>query len=173
MLESKFCRESYVVKTSLVLPPDTNNYGTLFGGKLMSYIDDVAGIAAMRHARNHVVTASTDSVDFINPIYEGNAVCLEAFVTYTGRTSMEVFVKVVAEDMVTGARNICAMSFLTMVALDEDGNPVEVPKVIAETESEKLLQETAKKRAEQRNERRKFSKERAETIGTTLPWLKK
>ena len=89
----------------------------MFGGKLMAYIDDVAAIAAMRHARNLVVTASSDSVDFLHPIIEGNSVCLEAFVTSTGRTSMEVFVKVVSEDMVKGERHICAISFLTFVAL--------------------------------------------------------
>lgn len=167
---SKFCRETLVVKTSLVLPPDTNNYGTLFGGKLMAYIDDVAGISAMRHARNHVVTASSDSVDFLHPINEGNSVCLESFVTYTGRTSMEVFVKVVAEDLLTGERNVCAMSFLTMVALDKNGNPTEVPQIIPETEEEKHLFETAKVRATQRKERREASKERAKRYGADLPW---
>lgn len=173
MVESKFCRESLTVKTSLVLPPDTNNLGTLFGGQLMSFIDDVAGIAAMRHARNQVVTASTDSVDFLHPIYEGDAVCLEAYVTHTGKSSMEVFVKVVAENMVSGERNICALSFLTMVALDENGKHATVPKVVPETAEEKFLFETAKSRAEHRRERRQFSKERAERFGTVSPWLKK
>ena len=119
MEKSKYCRESFVVKTSIVQPPDTNSYGTLFGGKLMAYIDDTAAISAMRHARRHVVTASTDSVDFLYPVYKGNSVCLESYVTYTGRTSMEVFVKVIAEDLITGRRNVCAISFLTFVALDE------------------------------------------------------
>lgn len=77
MEEIKHCRDSLVIKTSLVLPPDTNNIGTMFGGKLMAYIDDVAAISAMRHAQSNVVTASTDSVDFLHPIHEGNAVCLE------------------------------------------------------------------------------------------------
>lgn len=172
MRESKFCRETLVVKTSKVLPPDTNNHGTLFGGKLMAYIDDVAGITAMRHARTFVVTASTDSVDFLHPIYKGNSVCLESFVTYTGRTSMEIFVKVVAEDLFTGERNVCAMSFLTMVALDKNGQPTEVPKIIPETEEEKHLFETAKARAELRKERRKASKERAKRYGTDFPWQK-
>lgn len=111
MENSKRCRDSFVVRTSIVLPPDTNSHGTMFGGKLMAYIDDIAAISAMRHARKHVVTASTDSVDFLHPIYEGNSVCLEAFVTYTGQTSMEVFVKVIAEDLLTGERNVCALSF--------------------------------------------------------------
>jgi acyl-CoA hydrolase len=155
MEETKYCRDSYVVKTSIVLPPDTNNYGTMFGGKLMAYIDDVAAISAIRHARKPVVTASTDSVDFLHPIYEGNSVCLEAFVTYTGRTSMEIFVKVVAEDLLTGNRNICALSFLTMVAVDENGKPTPVPKVIPQNDEEKMLHESAKARAEKRKRRKK------------------
>lgn len=170
MRETKFCKESYVVKTSIVQPPDTNSHGTLFGGKLMAYIDDIAGIAAMRHARKAVVTASTDSVDFLHPIYEGNAVCLEAFVTYTGRSSMEVFVKVIAEGLLTGERNVCALSFLTMVAVDEEGKPIEIPAVVPVTDEEKSLYESAKDRAQIRKKRRKDSEERAKSFGSELPW---
>lgn len=169
-MSEKYCKESFVVKTSIVLPPDTNNYGTLFGGKLMEYIDDVAAISAMRHARKNIVTASTDSVDFLHPIYEGNSVCLESFVTYTGRTSMEVFVRVIAEDLLSGERNICALSFLTMVAIDENGRPAEVPKVIPQTEVEKELNQSAKERLEVRKKRRKNTELFAEKFGTKLPW---
>ncbi|MBS4192133.1 acyl-CoA thioesterase [Bacillus sp. FJAT-49705] len=165
MQESKYCKESFVVKTSIVLPPDTNSYGTLFGGKLMAYIDDVAAISAMRHARKSVVTASTDSVDFLHPIHEGDAVCLEAFVTFTGRTSMEVFVKVMAENLLSGVSNVCAMSFLTMVAVEEDGKPTPVPTVIPESEEEKSLYNSAKDRAEIRKKRRIDSENRANTYG--------
>lgn len=160
MLEAKKCKESYVVKTSIVLPPDTNAHGTLFGGKLMAYIDDAAAISAMRHARKNVVTASTDSVDFLHPIQKGDAVCLESFVTYTGKSSMEVFVKVIAEDLLTGERNVCAMSFLTMVALDENGRPTPVPAVIPESEEEKSLFDSAKERAEMRKRKKNASLER-------------
>lgn len=167
---TKTCKESFVVKTSIVLPPDTNNYGTLFGGKLMAYIDDIAAIAAMRHSRRNCVTASTDSVDFLHPIYEGNSVCLEAFVTYTGRTSMEIFVKVIAEDLLTGERNVCAMSFLTMVAIDDNGKPTPVPAVVPETDEEKSLHNSAKERAEIRKNTRKESEQRVKEYGTGLPW---
>ncbi|WP_080848453.1 acyl-CoA thioesterase [Cytobacillus gottheilii] len=170
MNSKKRCRESFVVKTSIVQPPDTNNYGTLFGGKLMAYIDDTAAIAAMRHARKPVVTASTDSVDFLHPIYEGNSVCLEAYCTYTGRTSMEIFVKVIAENLISGERNVCAISFLTMVAIDGEGRPAEVPQVIPETEEEKSLFTTAKDRAETRKNRRKDSEQRAKKYGSDYPW---
>lgn len=92
-MEAKRCMDSFTVKNSHVLPPDTNSHGTLFGGKLMAYIDDIAAISAVRHCRKPVVTASIDSVDFLHPVFEGNAICLEAFVTWTHNTSMEVFVK--------------------------------------------------------------------------------
>jgi acyl-CoA hydrolase len=170
LTEEKKCRESFVVKTSIVFPPDTNNHGTLFGGKLMSYIDDIASIAAMRHSRSATVTASTDSVDFLHPIYVGNAVCLEAFVSYTGRSSMEIFVKVIAEDLLTGARNVCVLSFLTMVAIDENMKPKPVPQVVPETDLEKGLFNSAPARAEARKRRRAESDHLAKDFGTGLPW---
>lgn len=170
MQNAKYCRESITVKTSLVFPPDTNSHGTMFGGKLMAYIDDTAAIAAMRHARRSVVTASSDSLDFLHPIYEGNAVCLEAFVSHTGRTSMEVFVKVTSENMLSGERNVCAVSFLTFVALDENGNPTEIPSVVPQTEEEKQLFDSAEERMEIRKKRRKDSAERAKLFGTKYPW---
>ncbi|MEH7122450.1 acyl-CoA thioesterase [Bacillus sp. JJ1532] len=169
MEASKKCKDSYVVKTSIVLPPDTNAYGTLFGGKLMAYIDDAAAISGMRHARRNVVTASTDSVDFLHPIHQGDAVCLEAFVTYTGRSSMEVFVKVIAEDLLTGESNVCAMSFLTMVAVDKNGKPTPVPAVIPESDEEKSLFESAKERAEIRKKRKQDSVERVKSYKIDLP----
>ncbi|MCE4050038.1 MULTISPECIES: acyl-CoA thioesterase [Bacillaceae] len=158
---SKYCSESLVIKTSIVFPTDTNTYGTLFGGKLMAYIDDTAAIAAMRHARKHIVTASTDSVDFLHPIQEGNSVCLEAFVTYTGTSSMEVFVKVTAEDLLSGEKNLCALSFLTMVAIDEHGKPTAVPQVVPQTEEEISLFESGKVRAQMRRNRKAETQELA------------
>lgn len=170
MTEQRFMRESRAVKTSHVLPPDTNHHGTIFGGKLMAHIDDVASIAATKHARNPVVTASTDSLDFLNPIKEGHAVCLEAFVTWTGSTSMEVFVKVIAENLLTGDRQMCAISFLTFVAMKQDGKPTPVPEVIPETEEEKWLHAQAGARAEHRKKRRKDSAELAEKFSVKEPW---
>lgn len=170
MKEAKFCKESFVVKTSNVFPTDTNTHRTLFGGKLMAYIDDVASISAVRHSRKSVVTASTDSVDFLHPIYEGSSVCLEAYVTYTGRTSMEVFVKVISENLLTGERNICALSFLTFVALDDDGKPCPVPKIIPQSDEEKMLHQTAKNRAETRKSRKKENEKMAQLFSVDLPW---
>ncbi|PAV31449.1 acyl-CoA thioesterase [Virgibacillus profundi] len=171
-MKGKPCSYSLAVKTSHVLPPDTNNHGTLFGGKLMAHIDDVAAIAAVRHARKPVVTASTDSVDFLAPVKEGDSVCVEAFVTWTHNTSMEVFVKAVTENLLTGDRKVCTTAFLTFVAVNEEGRPIPVPGVYPESEHEKILHEHASIRANQRKERRKQSKKFAELFGTDFPWDK-
>ncbi|MGF9905849.1 acyl-CoA thioesterase [Brevibacillus fortis] len=170
MTIQRFVRESRTFKASHVLPPDTNNHNTLFGGRLMAHIDDVAAISAMKHARGPVVTASTDSVDFLQPIRVDNEVALEAFVTWTHNTSMEVFVKIVAEDLLTGVRTVCATSFLTFVAIGEDGRPTPVPKIVPETEEEKFLHDGAEKRAEKRKVRRKDNKHLADMLGTRRPW---
>ncbi|MTT30512.1 acyl-CoA thioesterase [Terrilactibacillus sp. BCM23-1] len=169
-MEVKKVSQSRSVTSSHVLPTDTNNHGTLFGGKLMMYIDDIAAVAATRHARQLVVTASTDSVDFIHPINAGSAVCLEAFVTYTKRTSMEIFVKVTGEDLITGEKKLCTTSFLTFVAVDEEGKPSPVPQVVPETEEEKWLYETAPKRFEHRKLRRHERREFHEVLTLKSPW---
>lgn len=167
---AKFCKESRTIKALMVLPPDTNNYGTMFGGKVMAYIDDVAAIAATRHARTSVVTASTDSVDFLHPIRAGQSVCLEAFAIWSHRTSVEVFVKVVSEDMLSGERIVCATSFVTFVAMDVNGQKQMVPAVVPETELEKLFFEGAPERARKRLEKREESKTLAKKFGTSRLW---
>jgi len=169
-MESKFSKESRVVRTSRVFPNDVNNHNTLFGGKLMSDVDMIASISAERHSRSGSVTASTDSVDFLSPITQDDAVCFESFVTWTGRTSMEVFVKIIAEDLKTGKRRIAATAFLTFVALDDKGNTIEVPKIIPETDEEKKLYETGILRAEARKIRRIKSNELANFLTTIKPW---
>src|SRR5699024_4620107 len=145
-MESKPCIKSLAVKTAYVLPPDTNQHGTLFGGILMAYIDDIAGISAQRHARLPVVTASTDSVDFLEPVKEGDSICVEAFVTWTHNTSMEIFVKAVTENLLTGDRNVSATAFITCVAVDHNGKPIPVPDVYPQTAEERHLHEGAPKR---------------------------
>lgn len=169
-MEQRYSRESKCYKTARVFPPDVNNHNTLFGGKLMAYIDDIASIAATKHCRRSVVTASTDSVDFLHPIRPTDSVCLESFVTWTGRTSVEVFVKVIKEDLLSGDRKIAATSFLTFVALDENKKPVPVPKVVPETEEELKLFETAPHRAEMRKIRRDESKKFAGFLNVKQPW---
>lgn len=158
-METKTVSESRTIKCSLILPHNTNHHGTIFGGTVMSYIDEVSAVAAMRHSRKPVVTASIDSVDFLSPAKLGYSVCLEAFVTSTGRTSMEIFVKVISENLMTGERELTATSFVTFVALDENGQPSPVPAVIPETEEEKYLFETAVDRQKMRKERKQSTQD--------------
>lgn len=168
-MEKKFMRESRAIKTTRVFPNDLNNHQTLFGGKLLAEIDSIASIAAARHSRQHCVTASIDSVDFLTPIHQTDSVCYEAFVCYTGRSSMEVFVKIVAEDLLGGERRIAATCFITFVALNS-GKPASVPGVIAETEEELWLYNTGEERAEKRKMNRLKSKEMAEVLTIQKPW---
>lgn len=169
-IKEKFCKESLVVKTSRIFPIDTNNHNSLFGGKLMSYIDDVASISASRHSRSDVVTASTDSVDFLIPIRPTDSVCLESYVTHTGNSSMEVFVKVIAENLKTGDRKLAATSFLTFVALDGNGKPKRIPKVIPQSPEECMLCNTSEQRVKIRRDRREHSKAFASVVNTDFPW---
>ncbi|RLQ94052.1 acyl-CoA thioesterase [Falsibacillus albus] len=170
-MEPKKAKESRIVNTDQVLSCDLNNYNTLFGGVLMKKLDGAATLSARRHSRvKECVTASTDSIDFLYPIEQTDSVCIESFVSYTGKSSMEIFCKVIAEDMLTGKRRIAATAFLTFVALGEDKRPVEVPPVLPETEEEKFLYDTAKDRAEIRKLRRTKSKELASYITVEKPW---
>lgn len=153
-MNPKPASESRTIQASLVLPSNTNNHGTIFGGAMMAYIDEVAAISAMRHSRKSVVTASIDSIDFLSPAKMGHSICLEAFVTSTGRTSMEIFVKVISENLLTGERMLTATSFLSFVALDEKGNPTPIPPVIPESEEEKYLFEKSAERKAMRKERK-------------------
>ena len=137
----------------------------------MRKLDTVATLSARRHSRvKECVTASTDSIDFLCPITQQDSVCVESFVSYTGRSSMEIFCKVIAEDMMTGERRIAATAFLTFVALGEDKRPVPVPQVVPETDEEKLLFEAGAERAAIRKARAKKSKELAAKIPLTKPW---
>ncbi|MCQ6563174.1 acyl-CoA thioesterase [Paenibacillus mendelii] len=169
-METKFSKETRCFKVSRVFPTDVNNHDTLFGGKLMSYIDDIASISASKLCRVTAVTASTDSVDFLHPIRPTDSVSLESFVTWTGKSSMEVFVKVIREDLKSGERKIAATAFLTFVALDKHNKPIPVPQVIPETEEERKLNETAEYRTKMRKGRREESKKFADYLLTRYPW---
>ncbi|KMY44402.1 acyl-CoA hydrolase [Bacillus sp. FJAT-27916] len=144
--EAKKVKDSLTYLTDLILPADTNHYGTVFGGKVMAYVDKIAGIAAMRHCRKPVVTASGDSLDFHAPIKSGEAINLEAFVTWAHKTSMVVYVRVEGENLMTGERRLTSEAYLTMIAVDEDGRPSPVPAVIPETDQEIKLYKRAEER---------------------------
>jgi acyl-CoA hydrolase len=147
---SKPISASQVVMTQLVLPSHTNSLDTVFGGTVMSWIDIAAAIAAQRHSNRAVVTASIDQLNFIAPIKKGWVVNLRASVNFVSRTSMEVGVKVIAENPITSEVFHTASAYLTFVALGEDGKPAIIPELILESSEEKRRFEQAKKRRELR-----------------------
>ena len=146
--------ESKTTQTYLLMPPHLNAAGVLFGGQLMSWIDMMAGIVAMRHADSKVVTVAVDHLEFKNKSYAGDVVTLEGKVTWTGNTSMEVRVDSYRENK-GGERQLINTAFLVMVALDDDGNVKKVPTLVLETEEERKEWEDGVRRNELRKMRRK------------------
>ncbi len=136
--------------TEIVLPNDANTLGNLLGGKVMHLIDIACAIAASRHCRRPVVTASIDHLDFKHPIKVGELVIVKAALNRAFRTSMEVGAKVMSENMVTGECRHTSTAYLTFVALGEDGKPIPVPEYIPQTDEEKRRWEQAAIRRENR-----------------------
>ena len=148
-------RQSLAVQENIVLPGDTNTHDTMFGGLLMKHIDETAAISARRHCRGSVVTASNDGVHFHRPIQRDDIVILESYVCSVGRTSMEIFVKIVTESSGRDDdREIAAISFLTFVALDKYGKPSVVPLVSPTTEEETFVHGERSVRKEARLKKR-------------------
>jgi acyl-CoA hydrolase len=148
-------RESQAESANLMMPQDANVLGHVFGGAILSMMDKTAAVAAIRHARSTCVTVSVDRVDFREPIHVGDLVVMKASVNYVGRTSMEVGVRVEAEDLITGSRRHTNSCYVTFVAVDRNGRPIEVPLVVPETEAEKRRYEAAIERRRRRLEERR------------------
>jgi acyl-CoA hydrolase len=134
----------------VMMPTDANPAGSVYGGSILRYIDEIAGIVASRHTRTNVVTASIDRMDFIAPVRIGDVLVLKAAINYTGRTSMEVGVRVEAEDTRTGRVAHTGSCYLTMVALDGQGRPTEVSPVEPSNDEERRWYEAAGRRRETR-----------------------
>ncbi len=149
-MEAKPVSASAAEFTHLVLPSDTNALGSIFGGRIMEWTDIGAAIVASRHCRKVAVTASMDALHFISPIRLGDIVILKASVNVTHRTSMEIGVKIEAENPLSGERQHTASAYLTFVALDESGCPTEVPPVSPETPEEKRRFQEGQRRREER-----------------------
>lgn len=139
-------RQSHTVMTELVLPQHTNSLGSIFGGVIMSWIDICAAIAGSRHSSCQVVTASIDALNFVAPVYQGWIVNLRSSVNYVSRTSMEVGVRVDAENPIQGKTFHTASAYLTFVGVDETGLPLAIPPLLPETDAEKRRYEAAKAR---------------------------
>ena len=153
MTEERTVGESRVETVHIVRPNHLNAAGRLFGGILMQWIDEVAGIVAMRHTRCNCTTASVDNLRFIRGAYQQDLLVIIGKVTYVGTTSMEVRVDTYIEDT-EGMRRPINRAYFTMVALDENDKPCPVPKLLLESEEEKAEWEAAKKRRDMRKKRK-------------------
>ena len=158
---SKTPAESETTISELMMPNQVNNLGHVFGGVLLSLVDRTAAVSAMRHAGRACVTASIDRVDFHEPIYAGELVTCRARVNYVGRTSMEIGVKVDAENLLTGVRRHTNTCYLTFVAIDAEHRPAEVPRL-------DLADHDAKRRFHEGELRRKTRLKLLETLGEAV-----
>ncbi len=153
MRARKNVSESLTEQQFLVRPAHINHYGRLFGGQLLKWIDEIAGIVARRHCNSNITTAAIDNLQFKAPVFEGQMVVLVGKVTYTGSSSMEIRVDSYTEDL-DGIRRVINRAYIVMVAIDENGKPLQVPEIIPETEEQKMEYEAAIKRKEMRSIRR-------------------
>ncbi len=149
-MSAKSPRHSHTIMNELVLPNDTNTLNNLMGGRLLHWMDIAAAIAAQKHCNRIVVTASVDNVSFQHPIKLGDVISIESKVTRAFNTSVEVRLDVWAENIPSGVRNKSNEAYYTFVALDKEGNSMQVPELIPETEEDKLLYAGALRRRQLR-----------------------
>jgi uncharacterized protein (TIGR00369 family) len=157
-MKNKKVSESQIEIAQIMYPEHANPAGNVHGGYILKLVDQAAAIAGARHTHRNVVTASVDRMDFISPVFIGNVVFAKASINYTGKTSMEIGVRVEAECLRTGTHTHVGSAYLTFVALDESDKPTEIPQIIPETEEEKRRYEEAKKRRESRLKAKKHRK---------------
>ena len=154
-MESRTVAQSRVTVSYLMSPEHANPLGRAHGGEIMKKVDEVGGLAAMRHAHCPTVTVAIDAMTFMQPVSIGHLLTMTAEVTYVGRTSLEVRVSVIAEDPLSGQRVHTNWAYLVYVAIDATGRPTEVPPLVAETEEEQIRMERASERQKQRLARSK------------------
>jgi acyl-CoA hydrolase len=148
-MHAKTVKESQTEMSQLMLPQHANLAGMVYGGTILSIADSVAYVCASRHAGPNCVTVSVDRVDFHEPIRIGEVVNFSASVNYVGRSSMEVGIKILAEDLKTGKKRHTNSCYFTMVSVNNLGKPVEVPRLVPETEEEKRRYREGEKRREE------------------------
>ena len=151
---TKKMEDSLTEQQYLICPGHSNHYGRLFGGQLLKWIDELAGIVAIRHCGATVTTAAIDNLQFQAPAYPGDMIVLRGYVTYVGKTSMEVRVDTYRE-LLSGQREIINRAYIDMVSINCKGEPIEVPDLLIETEEQKREYEAAQKRRQIRKQRRK------------------
>ncbi len=161
-MHAKHPRESETIMSELMMPQHANILGNVFGGVVLALVDRVAAVAAIRHAGKPCVTVSVDKVDFREPIHVGELLTAYARVNFAGRTSMEVGVKIIAENVLTGEKRHTNSCYVTYVALDDHGVPTEVPPIVPETADEKRRYERAGKRRASRVMDRRYDQGKGE-----------
>jgi acyl-CoA hydrolase len=142
--------ESHAEVIVRMFPSDANPAGNVFGGEILKHVDMVAGIVAQRHSQSNAVTVCMDSVNFIKPVFVGNVLTLSARINYVHNSSMEIEVKVEAEDIITGIRIVTGTAFVTFVALDKNGKPTHVAKLALKTDEDRTKFDEGKIRMEKR-----------------------
>ena len=147
--------DSRTEQVHILFPQSLNHQGKLYGGRLLEWIDEIAAVVSMRHSGGNIVTASVDHLDFKAGAKLGDTVFMCAWLTYVGRTSMEVRIDSYVENMEDGIRRLINRAYLVTVAVDADGRPVQVPALKVETISEQAEWEAGKKRQELRKRRMK------------------
>jgi acyl-CoA hydrolase len=152
-METKAIKDTQVIMHELVLPNDTNLLGNVLGGRVMHLMDMCAAMSAYKHARTAVVTASVDQLDFLAPVKMGDIMILKSSVNYTGKSSMEVGVRIESENPKTGSIYHTSSAYLTFVSLNDNGKPQRVPMVTPETDVEKQRFEEGRARHEERKRR--------------------
>ena len=145
--------DSLTEQQYLICPAHINHYGRLFGGQLLKWIDELAGIVAIRHSGATVTTAAIDNLRFQAPAYAGEMIVLQGMVTYVGRSSMEIRVDTYREAL-DGTREMINRAYIDMVAINCKGQPIEVPDLCLETDEQEAEYEAAKKRKQMRQQRR-------------------
>ena len=152
-METKAIKDTQVIMHELVLPNDTNLLGNVLGGRVMHLMDMCAAMSAYKHARTAVVTASVDRLDFLAPVKMGDIMILKSSVNYTGKSSMEVGVRIESENPKTGSIYHTSSAYLTFVSLNDNGKPQGVPMVAPETDVEKQRFDEGRARHEERKRR--------------------
>jgi len=149
-LDAKSPSVSKAEMTIRMFPSDANPSGNVFGGQILKHIDLIAGLVAQRHAQTNCVTASIDRVNFLKPVFVGDALVLHAKLNYVHRSSMEIEIKVAAENLMKGTSTLTGTAFVTVIALDKEGKPTQVPKLLLESEEDKKKFAEGKARMEKR-----------------------
>lgn len=167
------CKETLTVQTHRIMPTHTNSFGNLFGGQLLYFLDNAASISQTRFTNALSMTVALDNMNFIKALPEENSVCIESYVSGSGNRSVEVFVKVIGEDLMTGERYIAATSFLTFVVQldpEEKANFV-MPEIIPESVEEKYICAAYEKRRTERMLNREYDLKLQKNLSLKQPWM--